>query len=443
MSLDSAFSGDTYSTCTASSSAPFASAVDDQLIDRRQEGGERLAGAGGCGDQRVAALRGDRPGAELDLGRAAEACVQPAGHGRVEQLDGGRAGCGEGIGAHASIVAAVRQRGHARRRTNALHSTLRWVLGVPAVGSDTAQGASWAGSRPLTQAPQQRRSLPRPASPIGWATATIHGAGMPLADGGLPMSRRQLTILQVNDLHGYLEPHPEVFRGRGRFDYRTCGGLARIAAIFRRVRGERPGAVLALDNGDTFHGTYVAVQSRGEAMLPLMNALEFDAMTLHWEFAYGPAQVRKLAAGLAYPTLAINVYDKATGRLVFDPSTRGRAWRPAHRHRRHRVEHRRQEHAAELFRRRALHARQHRAAGAHRTPAQQRQGRPRRRAVAPGLRAGRQARCGSAGHRRADQRPHPQPALPAGVDRTHTDHPVGVPRLVRRPAGPHASKAAR
>lgn len=134
------------------------------------------------------------------------------------------------------------------------------------------------------------------------------------------MSERHLTILQLNDLHGYLEPHPEVFRGRGRFDYRTCGGLARIANIFNRVRAERPGEVLALDNGDTFHGTYVAGHSRGEAMLPLMNALEFDAMTLHWEFAYGPAQVRKLAAGLNYPTLAINIFDKETDERVFPPS---------------------------------------------------------------------------------------------------------------------------
>ena len=95
------------------------------------------------------------------------------------------------------------------------------------------------------------------------------------------MTERHLTILQINDLHGYLEPHPEAFRGQGKFNYRTCGGLARIASIFKRVRAERPGEVLALDNGDTFHGTFVAGQSRGEAMLPLMNALEFDAMTLH------------------------------------------------------------------------------------------------------------------------------------------------------------------
>ena len=84
------------------------------------------------------------------------------------------------------------------------------------------------------------------------------------------MTERRLTILQINDLHGYLEPHPEVFRGRGKFNYRTCGGLALIASIFKRVRAERPGEVLALDNGDTFHGTFVAGQSQGEAMLPLM-----------------------------------------------------------------------------------------------------------------------------------------------------------------------------
>ncbi len=134
------------------------------------------------------------------------------------------------------------------------------------------------------------------------------------------MSERRLTILQINDLHGYLEPHPEVFRGAGGFDYRSCGGLARIASVFKRVRAERPGEVLALDNGDTFHGTYVAVQSQGESMLPLMNALAFDAMTLHWEFAYGPARVRQLAAGLSYPALAINCYEKDSDRLVFPPS---------------------------------------------------------------------------------------------------------------------------
>lgn len=34
------------------------------------------------------------------------------------------------------------------------------------------------------------------------------------------MSERKLRIQQINDLHGYLEPHPEVFRARGGPRYR-------------------------------------------------------------------------------------------------------------------------------------------------------------------------------------------------------------------------------
>ena len=105
------------------------------------------------------------------------------------------------------------------------------------------------------------------------------------------MTNAMLTILQVNDLHGYIEPHLEVFRTEGAFGYRTCGGLARIKSVFNQARAENSGGVVALDNGDTFHGTYVAVRSQGEALVPLMNGLGFDAMTAHWEFAYGPEQL--------------------------------------------------------------------------------------------------------------------------------------------------------
>lgn len=133
------------------------------------------------------------------------------------------------------------------------------------------------------------------------------------------MTQRSLTLLQLNDLHGYLEPHAEVFHDAGGSRYARCGGLARIAGLFARVRAERPGAVLALDNGDTLHGTYVAVRTKGEALVPLVNALGFDAMSAHWEFAYGPAHFRSLAKQLAHPVLAINCYSKASGALEFAP----------------------------------------------------------------------------------------------------------------------------
>lgn len=131
---------------------------------------------------------------------------------------------------------------------------------------------------------------------------------------------RRLTILQINDTHGYLEPHAElVWRGRTP-EFRDLGGYSRIAGYFRAVRDERPGAVVAFDNGDTFHGTYHAVTSKGEALVPLVNALRLDAMTAHWEFAWGPEHFIRLLEGVDHPMLAINCYDKETGRRPFAPS---------------------------------------------------------------------------------------------------------------------------
>ena len=131
--------------------------------------------------------------------------------------------------------------------------------------------------------------------------------------------RRSLSILQLNDLHGYTRPHPELVRPDGTWTMTELGGLSRIAGLFDRVRNETGGAVLALDNGDTFHGTYLAVASRGRALVPMMNRLGLDAMTLHWEFAYTPAGVRDLEQLLAYPMLAINCYELDGGGLAFQP----------------------------------------------------------------------------------------------------------------------------
>lgn len=134
------------------------------------------------------------------------------------------------------------------------------------------------------------------------------------------MGEGRLTILQINDVHGYLEPHPElVWTGEGP-TYPDLGGYARISGYFRQVRRETGGAVLALDNGDTFHGTLPVVASRGRALLPILNHLGLDGMTAHWDFAYGPAELKALAAELSYPVLAANCYERDDGRLSFSPT---------------------------------------------------------------------------------------------------------------------------
>lgn len=130
----------------------------------------------------------------------------------------------------------------------------------------------------------------------------------------------RLTLLQLNDLHAYLEPHPEVFWEAGEPVLRTAGGLARIKAYFDDVRGEVSHPVIALDCGDTFHGTGPVVQTRGEFLPELLNPLGFEGMSSHWDFAYGPDHLRGLVERLGYPLLACNITDE-DGAPIF-PGTR-------------------------------------------------------------------------------------------------------------------------
>ncbi|MFO7610658.1 MAG: bifunctional metallophosphatase/5'-nucleotidase [Candidatus Krumholzibacteriia bacterium] len=132
-------------------------------------------------------------------------------------------------------------------------------------------------------------------------------------------NRKSLTVIQLNDSHAYCDLHQEMFWQGSRAVYRPAGGYARIATIVKQARAESPGHTLFCDGGDTLHGTYPAQMTQGEALIPSLNALGLDATTAHWEFAYSPETFKQQAAKLAYPTLAINVYDQATRELLFPP----------------------------------------------------------------------------------------------------------------------------
>lgn len=49
---------------------------------------------------------------------------------------------------------------------------------------------------------------------------------------------RHISLLQLNDLHGYLLNHPELFELTDIAETRSGGGLARIATMFRTIRRE-------------------------------------------------------------------------------------------------------------------------------------------------------------------------------------------------------------
>jgi len=133
------------------------------------------------------------------------------------------------------------------------------------------------------------------------------------------VKNNHLTILQMNDSHGYIEPHQELFWAGDHAEYRIAGGYARITAIINEIIENEKDNVLIFDCGDTIHGTYAAVKTKGESLVPILNKMSFDAMTAHWEFAYGPEQFKKITNRLNYPMLAINCYEKSTDKLIFNP----------------------------------------------------------------------------------------------------------------------------
>ena len=128
-----------------------------------------------------------------------------------------------------------------------------------------------------------------------------------------------LTIVQLNDSHAYFDLHQEMFWQGGQAVYRPAGGYARIATLVKQMRAANQRRVLFCDCGDTLHGTHPALKTQGQALIPILNSLGLDAMTAHWEFAYGPATFKQRAAELGYPMLAINVYDQATKERLFSP----------------------------------------------------------------------------------------------------------------------------
>ena len=206
---------------------------------------------------------------------------------------------------------------------------------------------------------------------VAGATAALAAASPALAQGRAPTQDDllrfkpvgQLTILNFTDLHAQLVPlyfrEPSVNVGVGAdkglpphlvgeklladfkvgrssaeayalastdFEslaktYGRIGGLDRMATLIKAIRAERPGKVLLLDGGDTWQGSYTAMQTKGADMVRVINALKPDAMTGHWEFTYGAKRVEELVKQLKFPFLAGNVKEATWGDEVFEAST--------------------------------------------------------------------------------------------------------------------------
>lgn len=101
--------------------------------------------------------------------------------------------------------------------------------------------------------------------------------------------------------------------------YGRMGGLDRVATIVKRIRADRgDDNVLLLDGGDTWQGSYTANATSGADMVEVMNGMQPDAMTGHWEFTYGADRVKELVDELPFSFLGGNIYDAEWNEPAFE-----------------------------------------------------------------------------------------------------------------------------
>ncbi len=100
--------------------------------------------------------------------------------------------------------------------------------------------------------------------------------------------------------------------------YGKMGGLDRVATLVNAIRAERGGdKVLLLDGGDTWQGSWTALQTKAQDMVDVMSALKLDAMTSHWEFTLGADRVKEIVDSAPFAFLAQNIRDKEWSEPVF------------------------------------------------------------------------------------------------------------------------------
>ncbi|MEO1599485.1 MAG: thiosulfohydrolase SoxB [Pseudomonadota bacterium] len=103
-------------------------------------------------------------------------------------------------------------------------------------------------------------------------------------------------------------------------DYGRMGGLDRVATVVKRIRAERPDALL-LDAGDTWQGSLTCLRTAGQDMVDAMDLMQPDAMTSHWEFTLGIDRVTEIVDSLPFPFLGANIFDAEWDEPAYEPYT--------------------------------------------------------------------------------------------------------------------------
>ncbi|MFN4234308.1 MAG: bifunctional metallophosphatase/5'-nucleotidase [Bacteroidia bacterium] len=132
-----------------------------------------------------------------------------------------------------------------------------------------------------------------------------------------------LNILQTTDVHCQVHPHDELFWENNQTVFRKTGGYAQLATFFKQEKKKNKNTFI-IDTGDMFQGSELSVKTTGKAIVPILNAINYDLyLPGNWEVIYYKQNMQKLMGALNAPKICANMYhdlgDGKKGELIFQP----------------------------------------------------------------------------------------------------------------------------
>ncbi len=137
------------------------------------------------------------------------------------------------------------------------------------------------------------------------ASALVLSAASTGAMAKPPKGGKVVTLMQLQDVHGHIAPHAAILKDEVKDA--SSGGMAKLTTLIKQVRNEvGTGNSLLLGVGDTTHGSAEMLFTLGDAIMPMLNALNIDAfLPGNWDFGWGPRVYRQRFTP-AMPPLAPN-----------------------------------------------------------------------------------------------------------------------------------------
>lgn len=128
-----------------------------------------------------------------------------------------------------------------------------------------------------------------------------------------------INILQTADIHGQLDPHPELFWENEEIVFKERGGLANIKTLFERERTNNPNTII-VDGGDLIQGSGYAALSEGKVMKDIIKNMGYDVIIPgNWEVVYGKDIMLDVMNSYDTKVVAHNMYHEESGDQLFPP----------------------------------------------------------------------------------------------------------------------------